>query len=396
MSIEDLEIPTAVDQGQQDLGFPQVISRRRRAVRWLAADKAATIALIYLVLLIAAALLAPVIAPYPPDQQDLLDRFAPPSSEHWLGTDDLGRDVLSRLLFGARLSLQASFQSVGVALLIAVPLGLLTGYRGGRIDQFVMRLLDIQLALPALILVIAIASALGGGLTNTMLALSVAFIPSLTRLVRAETMTVRQETYVEASHSIGSSTARILRTRVLRNISPVLVVQIAITLGVALVAEAALSFIGLGALPPEASWGSILRNAYSFIIPHPLGVLPSAIAITITAFAFNVLGDSLRDVLGIGERAAATRGIRVMTQVSRDSAPARRQGSRSSSRPRAPRRRRSPSTARRTCSPSTRCPSTCARPSVTFRSSTTSTSQWHPARCSGSSARAGPARRSRR
>lgn len=291
-----------------------------RLVRTLVRDPVNGTLAVLLVLLVVISVLAPWLAPYPPNQQDLVNALQGPSGAHWLGTDDLGRDVLSRLMYGGQVSLQASLQSVGVALLIAVPLGLIAGYKGGHVDNFIMRILDVQLALPGLVLVIAIATALGGGLTNTMLALSIAFVPSLARITRAETLGIRQEAYIEASMSIGTSVPRILRWRVLRNVVPALQVQAAITMGVAIGIEASLSFIGLGARPPQASWGSILRSSFDFIFTNPVGVLWPALFITLTAWAFNGLGDALADALAFRGN-SRKRGYHALTAVRRDIAP---------------------------------------------------------------------------
>ncbi|MEU6642628.1 dipeptide/oligopeptide/nickel ABC transporter permease/ATP-binding protein [Saccharomonospora sp. NPDC046836] len=267
---------------------------------------------VFLVLLIVAAFLAPLLAPHDPLQQDLTNVLAAPSGTHWFGTDDLGRDVFSRMLYGAQVSLTAAFLAVGAAVLLAVPIGLVAGYRGGRTDAVIMRLLDIQLALPGLVLVIAVASALGGGTVNTMLALAIAFVPGLARVVRGETLAVREEPYIEASRAIGTPSMRILRTRVLRNVSPPLLVQVAITCGQAMGLEAALSFIGLGAQAPEASWGSILRRAYDSIFIAPAAVLVPAAFITLTAWAFNALGDALGNQLSLNGR-TARKGTRALT-----------------------------------------------------------------------------------
>lgn len=284
--------------------------------RFRLSERHTAVLFVYLVIVIIAALLAPWISPYDPNEQDLVNALQGPSTLHWLGTDDLGRDVLSRIIHGARISLRASLQSVAVALAIAVPLGVAAGFIGGLVDNLIMRLLDVLLALPALVFVIAISTALGGGLNQTMLALSLAFVPTLARIARAETLTVRRETFIEASQSIGTPMARILWSRVLRNITPALQVQTTITMSIAIGAEASLSFIGLGAQPPQASWGSVLRRSFDFIFANPLGVLWPAIIITLTAWAFNALGDAQADRAKTS-RATAKKGFRVITPVDR-------------------------------------------------------------------------------
>jgi peptide/nickel transport system permease protein len=260
-------------------------------------------ALVLLAALGVVALLAPWIAPYDPDAVDFADRFSTPSAAHWLGTDDLGRDLLSRLCFGARVSLRASFQVVLTALSFALPIGLLAGYLGGRIDDLLMRLMDAVLSFPPLILAIAVAGILGPGLTNLMIAISILFIPGFARVIRAQTLAVRQETFIEASIAAGTQTHEILRRRVLPNVASPLIVQASLALGVALLAEAGLSFLGLGLQPPAASWGAMLRRAHQFIFTDPWLMLAPGLAIASTVLAFNTVGDGLRDALGIARSA---------------------------------------------------------------------------------------------
>jgi len=262
-------------------------------------DTPALAALIALGALGLVAVLAPWIAPYDPDAVDFTGRLATPSTAHWLGTDDLGRDLLSRLCFGARVSLRASFQVVLTALSLALPIGLLAGYLGGRTDDLLMRLMDAVLSFPPLILAIAVAGILGPGLTNLMIAISVLFVPGFARVIRAQTLAVRQETFIEASIAAGTRTRDILVRRVLPNVASPLIVQASLALGVALLAEAGLSFLGLGLQPPAASWGSMLRRAHEFIFTDPWLMLPPGLAIASTVLAFNTVGDGLRDALGI-------------------------------------------------------------------------------------------------
>ena len=259
----------------------------------------AMIALGFLVLLGLVALFAEAIMPHDPNKQDLVNAFQKPSGDHWLGTDDLGRDMASRLISASRVSLRISFQVVGSALLFAIPIGLIAGYFGGKIDNFLMRIMDGLMSFPALILALAVAGILGPGITNAALALTVVFVPSFSRLMRGQTLAVRQETFVEASHSIGTPSRRIIVRHVLPNaISPV-VVQTSLALGGALLAEAGLSFLGLGVQPPDASWGSMLRRSYDFIFTEAWMMLIPGLAIALTVLSFNTVGDGLRDALGI-------------------------------------------------------------------------------------------------
>jgi peptide/nickel transport system permease protein len=276
---------------------------RRSVLRRLLTDRQSGWAVVYLTLLGLAAILAPLIAPYSVATQDLDNKYASPSLDHLLGTDDLGRDLLSRMLYGARTSLQASVIVVAAALIIAIPVGLFAGYRRGWVDGTAMRLVDAGMSVPALVLALAIAGVLGPGLTNLMIALVVVFTPGLVRLVRGQTLAVSQESFIEASKAAGTSTARILRHRVLPNVRSVIIIQASFMLGQALLAEAALSYLGLGAQPPNPSWGNMLRRAYDLaLFTHPWQLLVPAIAIAITVLAFFSLGDGLRDALGVAGR----------------------------------------------------------------------------------------------
>ena len=258
---------------------------------------AVAVAATYLVLLVAVALLAPWIAPQGPYEQDLNAINQAPSAAHWLGTDDLGRDVLSRLMHGARISLAASVLSVGAALVVAVPLGLVSGYLGGRLDNVLMRIVDGVQSIPPLVLALAIAGLLGPSLRNIVIALAIIFVPAFVRLIRGQVLAVKEESYIEASRSVGASSGYIVRKRVLHNVASPLIVQASITLGFGLLAEAGLSFLGLGIQPPEPSWGVMLSRAYDYIFEAHWLVFPPGLAIMLTVLAFNVLGDGLRDTM---------------------------------------------------------------------------------------------------
>jgi len=262
-------------------------------------DKAALVALAFLGTLALIAAFAPYIVPYEPNAVDFANRFARPSSLHWLGSDDLGRDLLSRLCVGARVSLRTSFQVVLSALAAAIPIGLIAGYFGGRTDSLLMRLMDAVLSFPPLILALAVAGMLGPGLVNLMIAISILFVPGFARLIRAQTLAVRQETFIEASIAAGSRNREILLRRVLPNVASPLIVQASLGLGAALLAEAGLSFLGLGLEPPAASWGSMLRRAHQFIFTEPWALFVPGLAIAATVLAFNAAGDGLRDALGV-------------------------------------------------------------------------------------------------
>ncbi|HMG41725.1 MAG TPA: ABC transporter permease [Acidimicrobiales bacterium] len=258
---------------------------------------AVTTALAFLVLLAVVAVLASWLAPFDPYQQDLDAINQGPSGSHLLGTDDLGRDVLSRLMHGARVSLASSVLAVGAALVVSVPLGLVSGYVGGRLDSVLMRIVDGVQSIPPLVMALTVAGLLGPSLRNIVIALAIVFTPTFVRLVRGQVLAVKEETFVEASRSVGATGAYIVRRRILHNIASPLVVQVSVTLGFGLLAEAGLSFLGLGIQPPEPSWGAMLNRAYAYIFETSWGLFPPGLAIMLTVLAFNVLGDGLRDTL---------------------------------------------------------------------------------------------------
>lgn len=269
----------------------------RLVLNWLRQDKRGALGLGFLLLLALISLLAPWIAPYSPTEQDFSAIFAPPSADHWLGADDLGRDTLSRLIDGGRASLYASFLAVGISALIGVPVGLIAGYLGGWVDEMISRVIDSFLSFPAIVLAIAVTGALGIGLTNGMIAVGIVFAPQLARLVRARTLVVRNELYVDSARCFGAPTPQILWRHVLPNTIQPVIVQITLLLAAALLAEASLSFLGLGIQPPDASWGSMLARAYQNMEIAPEQMYPPGIMILLTALAFNLLGESLREAL---------------------------------------------------------------------------------------------------
>lgn len=266
-----------------------------RLFAWARRDTGGLISLIALAIIVVCALFAPWIAPYDPTFQDYARILEPPSLRHPLGTDDLGRDVFSRLIHGASASLYASFLAVGVAALLGTPIGLVGGYVGGWADIIISRAIDTFLSFPAIILAIAVTGALGIGLTNAMISVGIVFAPQLARLVRARTLVLRQELYVDAARCFGASTWRILALHVLPNAVQPVLVQMTLMMAVALLAEASLSFLGLGMQPPDPSWGSMIARAYLYIQIAPAQIYAPGIAIMITALVFNRLGEALRD-----------------------------------------------------------------------------------------------------
>lgn len=261
---------------------------------WLRSDLRGALSLSFLVVLLTISALAPWIAPYSPTAQDFNLTMAPMSASHWLGADDLGRDTLSRLMYGGMASLYASFLAVSIAIAIGVPVGLVAGYLGGWIDEAISRVIDSFLSFPAIVLAIAVTGALGIGLTNGMISVGIVFSPQLARLVRARTLVVRNELYVDAARCFGVSTRRILWRHVMPNTIQPVIVQVTLLLAAALLAEASLSFLGLGIQPPDPSWGAMLARAYQNMEIAPEQMYPPGLAILVTALAFNALGESLR------------------------------------------------------------------------------------------------------
>ena len=317
-------VPVTPDEAVEAAIEFVALPKRKGAFRRLLRRPGPTIALVYLVILGFSAVFAKWVAPYDPDQQDIPNRLATPSWSHWLGTDDLGRDFLSRIMYGARVALVVSVSVIGKAVAIAGLVGLVWGYTGGAVDNVIMRVADGGLSFPPLVLALAVAGILGPGTENVILALSIVFVFGLTRLVRGTALAIREEPFIEASRAAGSRTRRILGHRVLPNVrSPLL---IAATFGIAavLLAEAGLAYLGLGPRPPTASWGSMLRQAYDrTLYSASWQLLVPGAAIAITIFAFNVLGDGLRDVLGVGRSKKAKRSERRgLTTVTRPAAPA--------------------------------------------------------------------------
>ena len=277
-------------------------SPARRALRRLFRRKGAVVGLVVIATVIALALLAPFVAPYDPTATSWSAVRKAPSTLHWFGTDDLGRDVLARVIYGARASLLAGAISVSIALSIGVPLGLLSGYRGGFIDALISRITDAMLACPFLILAIALAAFLGPSLSNAMIAIGISATPIFIRLTRGQVMSVKVEDYVEAARAMGNPRWRIALVHILPNIMPALLVQATLSIAAAIIAEAALSFLGLGQQPPAPSWGSMLNAAQRFLTNAPWMAIWPGLAIFLVVLSLNLVGDGLRDALDPRER----------------------------------------------------------------------------------------------
>jgi peptide/nickel transport system permease protein len=272
-------------------------SPTRRALRRLFKRKGAVFGLAIVVLFVALAILAPLVSPYDPAAQSWTAVRKAPSTLHWFGTDEVGRDVLARVIYGARASLLAGVISVGIALSVGVPLGLIAGYAGGPLDALLSRITDAMLACPFLILAIALAAFLGPSLGNAMIAIGITTTPIFVRLTRGQVMAVKVEDYVEAARALGNPRWRIALIHILPNILPALLVQATLSIAAAIIAEASLSFLGLGQQPPAPSWGSMLNSAQRFLSNSPWMAVWPGLAIFLTVLSFNLVGDGLRDAL---------------------------------------------------------------------------------------------------
>ncbi len=250
-----------------------------------------------LVVLLGVALLAPLLAPYDPLEQDLYARLQPPSMAHPLGTDDFGRDILSRMIYGSRISLRIGAASITAALLVGTLLGLWAGYWGGWADTLIMRCMDLLLAFPSILLAIAIVAVAGPGIDNAIMAVSIVLIPQFARLVRSSVLTVREAAYVEAARALGAGQARILFVGVLPNCMAPIIVQTTLGLGTAILDAAGLSFLGLGAQPPTPEWGAMLAGGRELLMDAPWVMTFPGLAIFIVVLAINLFGDGLRDAL---------------------------------------------------------------------------------------------------
>lgn len=260
-------------------------------------DKLALVGLTILVILIFIAIFADFIAPYKYDAQDLNNILQSPSSEHIFGTDEFGRDIFSRVVYGSRISLQVGFIAVSIAVVIGGFLGAVAGYYSGKIDNFIMRAMDILLSIPQILLAISIVAALGNGLTNLMIAVGISSIPQYARIVRAAVISIKNEEFVEAAKATGSGDLRIIFKHILPNCLAPIIVQATLGVALAILTAAGLSFIGLGIQPPTPEWGAMLSGGRGYIRDYSYMTLFPGLAIVITIFALNVLGDGLRDAL---------------------------------------------------------------------------------------------------
>ena len=281
---------------------PMIVAARgpspgKRALRRLIRRRGAMLGLLFVVFFVALAIFAPYIAPYDPVATSWSAVRKPPSAEYWFGTDEIGRDVLSRVIWGARASLLAGLVSVCISMALGVPVGLLAAYVGGWTDGLISRFTDSMLAVPFLILAIALAAFLGPSLTNAMIAIGVSATPIFIRLTRAQVLAVKVEDFVEAARAVGNPHWRIALRHILPNVLPPLIVQATLAIAAAVIAEASLSFLGLGQQPPAPSWGSMLNTAKNFVDQAPWMAIWPGVSIFFLVLSFNLLGDGLRDAL---------------------------------------------------------------------------------------------------
>ena len=273
------------------------VSEFRRFSNVFFSRKIVIVGLVIILGLIIVAIFAPLLAPYKPDTINMEQSLLQPSGEHLLGTDTLGRDTLSRLIYGSRISLMVGIIAVGIAASIGMTLGLIAGYFGGMTFVVIMRLMDAIMAIPMIALALVIAAFLGGGLKNVMIAVGIALMPMYARLMCGQVLSIRENDYVVAGRAIGAKSVRILFGHILPNCLPPLIVQMTMMMGTAILTEASLSFLGIGIEPPGAAWGSMVSDGYGYLRRNPILSFAPGVAIMLVVFAYNMLGDGLRDAL---------------------------------------------------------------------------------------------------
>ena len=285
------------DLGAETAQVQQKYSETRRIIKVFFGRKLAVVGLAIIILLILTAIFAPWLAPYDPYKLDIIHKLQQPSSNHWLGTDSLGRDVLSRIIYGSRTSLIIGIGAVGIAAVIGESLGLIAGYFGRSVFHIIMRLIDALMAIPMLLTALVIASLLGGGVKNVIIALGVSLISGQCRMMCAQVMTIKQNDYFVAGRAMGVGNLRMMLLHLFPNAFPPLLVMITIGLGATILAEAGLSFLGIGIVPPTPAWGSMVNEGYKYMLSNPILAFAPGFAIMLTVFGFNMMGDGLRDSL---------------------------------------------------------------------------------------------------
>ena len=288
---ENITIPV------QNEAIPPHYSEGRRIIKVFFGRKLAVIGLAIIVLLILTAIFAPWLAPYDPYQMDFSQKLAMPSHEHLLGTDSLGRDTFSRLIYGSRTSLMVGLGAVSLGAIIGESLGLIAAYFGGTTFAVIMRFTDMLMSVPMILMALVIASVLGGGLRNIIIALGVGMIAPQCRMMCGQALTIKQNDYILAARSTSASDLRMMLRHIFPNAFPPLLVMITISLGATIIAEAGLSYLGMGIAPPGAAWGSMINDGSRFLLTNPILAFSPGIAIMLVVFGFNMMGDGLRDAL---------------------------------------------------------------------------------------------------
>ncbi len=278
------------------LEVPPRVNETRRFLRVFTGRGLVVFGMVVVILFVITAIFGPLFAPYDPVKMSS-DRLAPPSAAHWLGTDQFGRDVLSRLIDGAGNSLMVGVVAVAIAGGIGIVLGMLAGYYGKWVNAIIMRIVDALMSFPMILLALIIAGLLGEGLTNVMIALGIAMIPGYARLMCGQVMAIRENDYVLAGRSMGSDNWRLMFRHILPNAFPPLIVLVTMQIGSAILAEAGLSYLGIGIIPPEPSWGAMVNDGFEFLMTNPLLSFIPGLAIMLVVFAFSMVGDGLRDAL---------------------------------------------------------------------------------------------------
>jgi peptide/nickel transport system permease protein len=298
----ELEKPAPTEigiSGQQLFKYDDIQGQAPLRLAWrrLRRHRLAMVGLVVIVLFILAAIFAPIIAPHNPDQSSLRGALAPPSAEHWLGQDELGRDLLSRIIFGARISLMIGLISVSIGLAVGVPLGLVSGYFGGIIDLVIQRVMDVLLAFPGILLAIIFVATLGIGLVQVMIAVGISSVPVYARLVRGSALAAKEELYVDAVRALGGSDFLILSRHIFPNVLSPIIVQSTLQIAAAILTAAGLGFLGLGAPPNVPEWGTMLSRGRTWVFSAPHATIFPGLAIMFVVLGFNLLGDGLNDAL---------------------------------------------------------------------------------------------------
>jgi peptide/nickel transport system permease protein len=295
VSSEPLTLPTQPERATGGRIGRRVVTPWTAARERFLHSRTGLVGAIVLAVVIAAAILASVVSPYSPTRQDFRVERQPPTLQHLMGTDEFGRDVLSRVIWGAQASLEAGAVAATIALVIGVSLGMLAAFYGGRADNVIMRVMDVVLAFPYILLAIAVVAILGPGLLNAMIAIGIVYIPQYARVARGSMLSVRARDYVDAARALGAGDGRIMLQHVLPNTLAPIIVQTTLSVGTAIIDTAGLSFLGLGTQPPTPDWGNMLSAGRSYVIDSPWIATFPGLAILVTVLAFNLMGDALRD-----------------------------------------------------------------------------------------------------